>query len=1022
MADDGLNRIKRLFTEALAMPPAEREAWLRAECAGSATLCDKVMRMLKTHDDDTGFLEIPPISLNESMAPTEEAPESIGAYRILHQIGEGGMGVVYLAEQSQPIRRRVALKLIKLGMDTKSVVARFNAERQTLALLDHRNVARVLEAGATDTGRPYFVMEYVAGEPITRFCDAHNLTLDERLALFVDVCHALQHAHQKGIIHRDIKPSNVLVAREDGVPVPKVIDFGVAKATDQRLTEHTLFTEHGLMIGTPSYMSPEQAELSAIGVDARTDVYSLGVLLYEMIVGVLPFEPETLRRAGYAEIQRIIRDVEPSKPSTRFKSLGADTGAICEQRRIDRHAMHRLLSGDLDWITMKAIDKDPARRYPSASELAADIQRHLRDEPVTASPPSNTYKMRKFVRRHRGAVAAGALVLLALITGVIGVSIGWSRARLAEHEAAAQAVEASRQAEIATAVNDFLNNDLLAAVKPSVEKGRGRDVLMRDVLYAAAEHIETAGAPGGRFADKPMIEAAIRETLGVTLLYLGDYDAAEPHLTRARDLTTRFKGEESLEAIRAIDNLSNLYQNAGRESEAESLQRQALDAATKVLGPDHPQTLVAKNNLATIYHLRGRYAESASLFSELLTARRRILGETSRDTINAASNLAIACARDNKLDQAESLLREWLPIARKALPDGDPSIAYFLKNLGETLARKGQVPEARSLMTEALEIRKRVVGAEHPDTLTSMHDLAILSSVEGRHADAARLFEQVANLRRKVLGEAHSETISAMSNLANTYISLNRGDDAERLLKENLDIAERQYGSDHIITMRVMYLLGWLYLQQDRLDESEDINGRLLQAQRQLLGPEHSQTLGTLESVASTQFRRKRYSESQGNYLDLLEILRRTLGASNPATCRIMENLAEVYVAQNRMDEARSILSERLRIAREIADGDAATASQKLLCARLLLNATPEDLRDPQAALALADTACGMSEAPNAQALSILALAQFRTGDVTSAMDTQRLAIDRLDDDTPPPLRDRYLEQLKLFQAPPEGE
>jgi serine/threonine protein kinase/WD40 repeat protein len=371
-------------------------------------------------------------------------PDRVGPYRIVRTLGEGGMGVVYLAEQTEPIRRTVALKVIKIGMDTRAVVSRFEAERQTLALMDHPNIARVIDAGATPDGRPFFVMEHVAGPPITAYCDAHRLSTRARLALLAQVCGAMQHAHQKGIVHRDLKPSNVLVAEQDGVPVPKVIDFGIAKATEQALVEQATFTEQGQFIGTPEYMSPEQTGISGMDVDATTDIYSLGVLLYELLAGALPFEPASLRRAGYAEMQRIICEDEPPRPSTRVSTLGASATEVAARRQTDHGSLRKALTGDLDWITLKAMEKDRARRYASASELAADLARYLADEPVLASPPSAAYRAQKFVRRNRLAVTAASLVALAVIGGLIVSSVLYVREGRARRDADTQRTTAER--------------------------------------------------------------------------------------------------------------------------------------------------------------------------------------------------------------------------------------------------------------------------------------------------------------------------------------------------------------------------------------------------------------------------------------------------------------------------------------------------------------------------------------------------------------------------------------------------
>jgi len=425
MDDPRWRRIKELFAAAAELGEAEREALLDRECAGDADVRREVESLLRARVPTAG---VPPVS-----TPIEEGPGArIGPYKLLQAIGEGTFGVVFLAEQEAPVRRRVALKIIKLGMDTRQVVARFEQERQALALMDHPNIARVFDAGATASGRPYFVMELVRGDPITAYCDREKLDPAERLALFADVCRAVQHAHQKGVIHRDLKPSNVLVTIVDGRPVPKVIDFGVAKATNARLTEKTLFTEHRSMVGTPLYMSPEQADLSGVDVDTRSDVYSLGVLLYELLTGTTPLESKQLLEAGYAEIHRRIRDLEPPKPSTRVGTLGGTLPSVAAQRRVEPRRLGLLLRGDLDWITMKCLEKERARRYATAVGVAEDVERHLRGEPVEAAPPSTAYRVRKLVRRKKGLVAATTAVVL---VGIVGFGATVWQAKRAEREA-----------------------------------------------------------------------------------------------------------------------------------------------------------------------------------------------------------------------------------------------------------------------------------------------------------------------------------------------------------------------------------------------------------------------------------------------------------------------------------------------------------------------------------------------------------------------------------------------------------
>jgi serine/threonine-protein kinase len=438
-------REERIFAEALAVPTGERPRFLDQACQGDAGLRQRIEALVLAHESAGGFmaaaadvaaLAAPPVS-------AELPGNRIGRYKLLQKIGVGGCGVVWMAEQEEPVRRRVALKIIKLGMDTKAVVARFEAERQALALMDHPNIARILDAGATDTGRPFFVMELVRGVAITQYCDENNLPTSARLALFTQVCHAIQHAHQKGIIHRDLKPSNILVTLHDGVPVPKVIDFGIAKATQGRLTDQTLFTAFEQFIGTPAYMSPEQAELSGLDIDTRSDIYSLGVLLYELLSGRPPFDPKSLLQAGLDEIRRIIREVEPPKPSTNLSTLAAaDRLMVAKLRGTDPARLSLLLRGDLDWIVMKAMEKNRARRYETPTALAADIERHLHDEPVVASPPSSWYRLAKFIRRHRLACAAAAAVALALVAGTVVSTWQAVRATRAERTASRERARA----------------------------------------------------------------------------------------------------------------------------------------------------------------------------------------------------------------------------------------------------------------------------------------------------------------------------------------------------------------------------------------------------------------------------------------------------------------------------------------------------------------------------------------------------------------------------------------------------
>jgi serine/threonine protein kinase/tetratricopeptide (TPR) repeat protein len=746
----------------------------------------------------------------KTLAQSDDKTEFIGNYRIIQKLGEGGMGEVYEAEQTEPIRRRVALKIIKWGMDTKQVVARFESERQALALMGHPNIARVYDAGATEQGRPFFVMECVKGVPITEYCDKHKLNNRQRLDLFNQVCEGIQHAHQKGIIHRDIKASNVLVMIQDDKPVPKIIDFGVAKAIAQRLTEKSVFTEMGQLIGTPEYMSPEQAEMTGLDIDTRTDVYSLGVLLYELLVGVLPFESEDLRSVGFDEIRRKIREEEPPKPSTRLTTPGFDTDHAMRSRQTDLSTLSKQLKGELDWITMKAMAKDRTQRYASASELAADVTRYLKHEPVVAGPPSATYRLRKYVRRHKVGVAAASLVVLAMIIGITGTTIGLLKAVKAEKRA-------REEAETAQRVSDFLVG-LFEVSDPS--EARGNTITAREILDKGAGKIEE------ELQQQPRIQSRLMETMGRVYRNLGLYALAAPILEKSLSLKRKVYGEEHMEVATGLHTLAVLYDTQGKYQEAESFFRQSLAIKEKIFGQDHPEVARSLNSIAVVNWNQGKYAEAEPLFQRSLAIKERALGPDDPEVGNTITNLGVLYHLQSKFEEAEPLFQRALAISEKVLGEDHPDVAASLNNLGSLYEDMEKREEAEPLYERALAIWEKALGPEHSDVGIALHNLANLFRDQGKYDKAGPYYVRSEAIFKKALGEEHPYVAYSFREQANLYRDQGRHDDAEDLYRRSLEIFEKSMGPDHLNVAETLEQYALLLRKVDRSTEAENLEGR----------------------------------------------------------------------------------------------------------------------------------------------------------------------------------------------------
>ncbi len=843
---------------------------------------------------------------------------SIGPYRLLAILGEGGFGVVYLAERREPHIQRVALKVIKPGMDTQAVVNRFAAERQALAVMDHPSIARVFDGGTTSDGRPYFVMEYVKGEPITKFCDRERLGIDERLELFITVCEAVQHAHGKGVIHRDLKPSNVLVEFEDGRATPKIIDFGVAKALHQRLTEGTVYTEIGQFIGTPEYMSPEQAEMTGVDIDTRSDVYTLGVMLYELVAGTLPFDGAKLREGGYAGIQKTIREVDPPKPSQRFTTIvqtaAGEAKTVAAARRADPPSLSKRLRGDLDWVIMRCLEKDRARRYPTANDLAAELQRVLDDEPVLAGPPSVGYRMSKFVRRHRASVFAASIALLALIAATT-VSIVFAvreasanriaqeerdRAREAEQVAADQAERARIAAATSDRISQFTTG-ILEGVDPAYA-GELDKTLVRKILDDASVRIEQ------ELSEDPQVQAAIRDTIGGTYLALGEYELAEPQLATALEVRRSSLGAEDRRTLVTRDKLAALARRSGRLAEAAELQREILEARRRALGDDDPDTISSLGNLALALRLLERFDEAEPLFAEALERSTAKFGEEHKNTLNAMNNMAAMHRSRGRLEDAENLYRRAM-VGQRNSPElglAHPETLGTMNNLAVVLQQRRKFDEAEAILLEVVATRTSVQGPNHPDTAVALNNLGSAQLRGGSFLEAGETLKlALANMRQR-LGVEDPNVMAAVQNLAVAFRRAGRPGEAEGILREML--AEFPPGESLQLNnarLTLGYLLASVVDEQGRLEEAERLFGIEVLEARRRVEPDNLVLSIILLGHGDCQRKLGKFTGAELSLLEAHQIVAAQRGIDDSNTRRVAQALVRLYDAWNEAEPGK---------------------------------------------------------------------------------------------------------------------